>query len=134
MDIASLLGIFAGIGVIVHALMTGAAPPESFWNVASIEIVLGGTIAATLLSFPLKEVLRIANVSLIIFKKGGMDRLGPFVNEVVEIVARRGGIDAARAKASKLAAGAEEELVHLPESSARDALGHCLTYAIERRR
>ena len=85
MDIASLIGILAGVGVIVHALATGAAPPESFYSLPSIEIVLGGTIAATLLSFPIKEVLRITKITVIIFKKGTTDTLGPYVNEIVEL-------------------------------------------------
>lgn len=85
MDIASLVGILAGVGVIVHALVTGAAPPESFYSLPSIEIVLGGTIAATLLSFPIKEVLRITKITVIIFKKGTTDTLGPYVNEIVEL-------------------------------------------------
>ena len=85
MDIASLVGILAGVGVIGHALATGAAPPESFYSLPSIEIVLGGTIAATLLSFPIKEVLRILKVMIIIFKKGTTDTLGPYVNEIVEL-------------------------------------------------
>ena len=74
-----------GIGIIFHALSTGAAPLISFYNLPSIEIVLGGTIAATLLSFPIKEVLRVASVALLIFIKGGMDTLGPFVNETVDL-------------------------------------------------
>lgn len=92
MDIASLVGMLAGMGIIFHALYSGAAPLISFYNLPSIEIVVGGTLAATLLSFPLKEVYRVASVALIIFKKGGMDTLGPFVNEVVELsrVARLG--------------------------------------------
>ena len=85
MDIASLVGILAGVGVIVHALATGAAPPESFYSLPSIEIVLGGTIAATLLSFPIKEVLRITKITVIIFKKGTTDTLAPYVNEIVEL-------------------------------------------------
>ena len=85
MDIASLLGILAGVGVIGHALATGAAPAASFYSLPSIEIVLGGTIAATLLSFPIKEVLRILRVTVIIFKKGMTDTLGPYVNEIVEL-------------------------------------------------
>ena len=85
MDIASIIGILAGVGVIAHALATGAAPMESFYNLPSIEIVLGGTIAATLLSFPAKEILRILSVTLIIFRKGGTDTLGPYVNEIVDL-------------------------------------------------
>jgi len=92
MDIASLVGMLAGMGIIFHALATGAAPLISFYNLPSLEIVVGGTLAATLLSFPLKEVYKVASVALIIFKKGGMDTLGPFVNEAVELsrVARLG--------------------------------------------
>ena len=68
MDIASLLGIIAGIAIIVHALMSGKAPLESFYNIPSMEIVIGGTLAATFLSFPMKEVLRIFGVMLVMGK------------------------------------------------------------------
>ncbi len=85
MDIASLLGIVAGIGIVGLALVKGTAPIEAFWNLPSLQIVLGGTVAATFLAFPMREMFRIVGVTLVIFKKGKEDMLGPFVDNVVDL-------------------------------------------------
>ncbi len=53
---------------------------------------------------------------------------------VVALVGRRGGIDAAHARAQELALLAEQELTALPESRAREALRDCITYVVERRK
>ena len=56
MDIATLIGIVAGLGVIGAAIFLGG-DFGSFVNVPSILVVFGGTAAATLIKFPLKEVM-----------------------------------------------------------------------------
>ena len=56
MDLATLIGIFAGLGVIFTAILLGG-DLGSFINLPSIMVVLGGTTAATLVKFPLKDVL-----------------------------------------------------------------------------
>ncbi|MDH3458362.1 MAG: polyprenyl synthetase family protein, partial [Gemmatimonadota bacterium] len=53
---------------------------------------------------------------------------------VVALVGRRGGIDAAHARAQELALLAEQELAALAQSRARDALRDCITYVVERRK
>ena len=85
MDIASLLGIVAGIGIVGYALYSGTAPMAAFWNLPSLEIVLGGTLAATFLAFPLREMLRITGVTLLIMRRGKEETLGPFVDDVVDL-------------------------------------------------
>ncbi|HEB78984.1 MAG TPA: flagellar motor protein PomA, partial [Rhodospirillales bacterium] len=56
MDIATLIGIVAGLGVIGAAISLGG-DFGSFVNVPSILVVFGGTIAATFIKFPLKDVM-----------------------------------------------------------------------------
>jgi chemotaxis protein MotA len=57
MDFSSILGILSGLSLIVAAIfMKGDL--TNFYNVAGLMIVLGGTIASTLLTFPLKDVLK----------------------------------------------------------------------------
>ena len=62
MDLATLIGIISGFGVLIVAI---ASKPGSmiFINIPSILIVLGGTIAATFINFPLKDVLSAINVA-----------------------------------------------------------------------
>ena len=57
MDFASILGILSGLSLIVAAIfMKGDL--TNFYNVAGLMIVLGGTAASTLLTFPLRDVLK----------------------------------------------------------------------------
>jgi chemotaxis protein MotA len=85
MDFATTLGIILGFGILGTAIFFGASEAAKFFvNIPGIGIVLGGTIAATLLSFPLREVLRIFKVVLVVFKKE-KESLGPHVDEVVEL-------------------------------------------------
>lgn len=55
MDFASLVGIIAGLSLIFSAIFLGGQA-EGFLNVPGIMIVFGGTIAATLLTFPVRDV------------------------------------------------------------------------------
>lgn len=56
MDIATLIGIAAGLGVVMIAIFIGGSAGV-FINIPSMLIVVGGTIAATLVRFPLAGVL-----------------------------------------------------------------------------
>ena len=53
MDIATIVGLLGAVTLIVHAM----GNPLTFWNVPSAFIVIGGTIAATLASNPLKQFM-----------------------------------------------------------------------------
>jgi octaprenyl-diphosphate synthase len=56
------------------------------------------------------------------------------IAEVMQAVARAGGLEYARERALRLAQVAEAELDVLPSSTARDALRASITYVIDRRR
>lgn len=58
MDIATVVGIVAGFGLIVVSILMGGVP-GIFVNVPSIIIVFGGTLASTLINYPLREVLAV---------------------------------------------------------------------------
>ena len=63
MDIATLLGLVAGMGLIGWAVICGAGDKVgAFIDPPSVAIVIGGMTAATLVSFPLKAVLSVVNV------------------------------------------------------------------------
>ena len=57
MDFASILGILSGLSLIVAAIFL-RGDLTNFYNLAGLMIVLGGTVASTLLTFPLKDVLK----------------------------------------------------------------------------
>ena len=54
MDIASLTGIVCGLGLILSAILMGG-DFSLFVNIPGIMIVVGGTLSATLLTFPLAD-------------------------------------------------------------------------------
>ena len=55
MDFASFIGIITGIGLIISAIFMGSSDFTIFINVPGIMIVIGGTIAATLLTIVKEE-------------------------------------------------------------------------------
>ena len=56
MDLASFIGIFSGLALIIAAILLGGQA-GSFYNLPGLMIVFGGTAAATLLTFPLSDVM-----------------------------------------------------------------------------
>ncbi len=57
MDIATLIGILAGFGLVFSTILLGP-DPSGFIDAASILMVVGGTFAATLICFPMEEVMQ----------------------------------------------------------------------------
>ncbi len=53
MDLATLIGLFGGFGILIGAIVTGG-DFMLFVNLPSALVVIGGTLAATLIRFPLK--------------------------------------------------------------------------------
>jgi len=56
LDLATAIGFLTGFGFLLWGIMLSGSL-ETFWDPASITIVIGGTVASTLISFPLKKVL-----------------------------------------------------------------------------
>lgn len=59
MNIATILGIIFGVGILAGATYMSTDSVEVFINLPGIAIVFGGTIAATFICYPLKEVMRV---------------------------------------------------------------------------
>ncbi len=62
LDLATVAGIVSGLGLLCGAIFMGGGM-GLFFNVPSILIVVGGTAAATLINFPLREVVRVMKVA-----------------------------------------------------------------------
>jgi chemotaxis protein MotA len=61
MDIATIIGLIAGISLLLWAIM-GKSSLDTFMDGGSVAIVLGGSVSAALISFPLRNILGIAKV------------------------------------------------------------------------
>ncbi|MDY6903606.1 MAG: MotA/TolQ/ExbB proton channel family protein [Thermodesulfobacteriota bacterium] len=92
MDIATIIGIVSGIAAVLGTIMMGSGL-GTFINIPSMMIVGGGTIAATLIAYPLREFLMVMGLALkvFIFKIEPPEEL---VEQLVDISnkARKGGI------------------------------------------
>lgn len=62
MDIATILGLILGIGLVIGSILIGGGGLGGFINVPSLMITVGGSIAALLINFPLAKVLGVFNV------------------------------------------------------------------------
>ncbi len=61
MDIATIIGIVLGIGLVLAAILMKSGL-GAFIDPASMAVVIGGSSAAVLMSFPLSQILKITNV------------------------------------------------------------------------
>jgi len=73
MDFASLVGIISGFALILSAILLGG-DFGTFINIPGMMIVFGGTISATLLTFPLKDIITAFKTAFIVF---GTDKQHP---------------------------------------------------------
>lgn len=102
MDIATVIGIIFGI-----VLLTGSIAVEgslsAFWSLSSLMIVLGGTIAATLINYPLHQVVSTIKVIRIAFRNHAYEP-GEVITILVSFAekARREGLLALEAEAEAI--------------------------------
>ena len=92
MDIATLIGLLGGIGIIIGAIATGG-DIMLFVNLPSILIVVGGTFMVTLMQVSLKDFLGSFNIALKAFFYK-TDDANQLIEEAVQLadVARKNGL------------------------------------------
>ncbi|MBW2028844.1 MAG: motility protein A [Deltaproteobacteria bacterium] len=62
MDIATLLGIISAFGLVLLAISMGSGI-QLFINIPSLMIVVGGTLGATMINYPLKDVFGVFGIA-----------------------------------------------------------------------
>ena len=141
MDFATIIGFLLGIALIGGSIamlgIQAGTNPLVFVELNSFMIVLGGTLAATAIAFPLKEVLRIITILRAVFR-GGKLEMGPLVDEIVDMgtVARKGpkqledGLD--RVRNPFLRDGLQMVVDGYSVEEIRDILGTRVEYREER--
>ena len=92
MDLATLTGIIIGVICIAIPIFSGNTP-GTFYDISSIFIVLGGGLASTLISYRVKEILKIMKVVANAFSSKEID-LESTIKLLVELSqkARREGL------------------------------------------
>lgn len=69
MNPSTLIGMLASMGLLGIVLLFTAESPQSFLNLPGLAIVVTGTLAATFISYPLKEVLRVVRLVGLVFRR-----------------------------------------------------------------
>lgn len=121
MDFASFIGIISGLFLIISAIVMGGGI-DSFINIPGLMIVLGGTVAATLITFQMKDVISSIRAAIFVFSEQKKDS-NDMVAIMVELCAltRRQGLkslsqldtdsDFLKKAANLIADGTKEELM-----------------------
>ena len=105
-DLGTLIGLLAGIGIIILGIISAGGKIAWFWNFNSILIVLGGTFAATMVNLPLKAVTNVFNILKNVFRAEDYNYTG-IIEEVVKKAtkARKDGLLALEADLSTMEDG-----------------------------
>jgi len=61
MDIATILGIISAFGIVIVAIFMGGSI-KLFINIPALMIVIGGTLGATMINYPLRDVFGVFSV------------------------------------------------------------------------
>jgi len=86
MDLASITGIISGLCLIVAAIFL-KGDLTNFFNIPGMMIVLGGTMASTLLTFPLRDVVKAFQAAYFVLYERKVD-----ANEMVKTMIRLSNI------------------------------------------
>ncbi|TDJ59302.1 MAG: motility protein A [Nitrospina sp.] len=121
MDAASLIGIISGLSLIIGAIFLGG-DFQNFINVRGMMIVLGGTLAATLITFQFKDVIAAVVAAFFVFSEKKLDP-NDMVETMIELctISRRQGLialsrleiedDLLRKACNLIADGSKEDLI-----------------------
>jgi len=103
MNYAGVLGIIVGIAAVVGGNFFESGKLSSILQPTAALIVFGGTAGATLLSFPLRDVLKALSALREVFLERGM-HAADYVEDIVRYssVARRNGVMALEAEIPKI--------------------------------
>jgi len=92
-DVGTVIGLVVGVGAVLLSIILGGGNPATLINIPSVLVVIGGTIGAVVVSYPLARVFKIQNVLMKAFFAKPADAVGT-IRDLVRYaeVARREGI------------------------------------------
>jgi chemotaxis protein MotA len=135
LDLATLLGLLGAVGVLVGAVAVGGTL-LMFFNPPSLLIVLGGTLAATLVKFPLSHCLGAFKVGFKALRADGEDP-AKLIDEALTLsrLARKSGLLALENQEVSnqfLSKGIQLVVDGQPVEVVRKTLNHDIELAIQR--
>ena len=139
MDIATFIGIVVAFGLVIISIMMGG-PATWFINYPSIMIVFGGTMGATLIAYPLAEVLSVFGVVKNVFfsRTNSAGKLVPLIVNFAK-KARQEGILSFESQLKDmddpfLAKGLQLAIDGMESSAIEDVMSTEIAYVEERHR
>lgn len=92
MDIATVAGIVVGFGLIIVTILLGGGA-SAFVDARSVMVVIGGSFAATLVNYPMKQIIATFKIAAKTFKVESSDEI-EVIKKFAELalLARRDGI------------------------------------------
>ncbi|NQS97559.1 MAG: MotA/TolQ/ExbB proton channel family protein [candidate division Zixibacteria bacterium] len=87
MNITTVFGILLSFTLLIGAIIIGAGTTDIFINPYGAMIVLGGIFGATLISYPLKDVVRVFWVFFVVFRREE-PRLDRYIRLIVNFSTR----------------------------------------------
>jgi len=102
LDYSTLLGILSGIALVMYAIYNGGTI-RSYINFNSVLITMGGTLAATVASYPLSKIVHIFDVLKVAFTERPLDASN-VIRTIISLAetARREGLLALEDAANQL--------------------------------
>jgi len=98
MDIATIIGLVAGLALVFFGMSGEGSliPPSTFFDPEGIAVVLGGTLAATMINYPIKKVLKMFKVAAQAFSNRSNGTPLQIISELAEYadLVRRKGLPA----------------------------------------
>ncbi|MBO8130547.1 MAG: motility protein A [Candidatus Marinimicrobia bacterium] len=137
MDLATILGIIAGLGLVFYSITSGG-DLTTFIHVPSMLIVFGGTFAAILVNFPMSEIISVMSVVRKAFSDDRRKAIS-LVHQFVELSkkSRKEGLLSIDKELNKIGDeymrnGLEMVVDGMDQDTIRDIMETELTYLIER--
>ncbi|MCL2622799.1 MAG: motility protein A [Planctomycetaceae bacterium] len=93
MDIATVVGLILAAVMVLGSIVIGKGMIMAFVNVPSFLLVIGGSFASVMISFPMSEIKRVVSVTMKVFINKQKDIL-TIINQLVSLSesARRDGL------------------------------------------
>lgn len=73
MDLGTIIGLIAGIGGLLTGYLLEGGAPAALVQISAIIIIIGGTVGAVLISFPLEQIKKIGSLLKIAFTQDKRD-------------------------------------------------------------
>ena len=83
MDIGTILGLFSGVGIIFLGIIRQDGDVGWFMNSNALLVVFGGTMAAAMVNYPLKNIIGLFSVVKNVFTSEEHDYQG-IIEQIVE--------------------------------------------------